>query len=231
MSKPEESRTQPRSMRHKRILDVAADDPEATIEEIATEIPSATPDLVENVLEKYGDPASDESSGTVDSGPTDTADGQSMTDSTDQPPHDHENLSEPQLETLRAIAASPSATQRELAESLDVTAATVSKRVNDIDGFDWADRQEFVQSVLETDVAPAPEETTMSTTDTDGESIDELTDRVVQLEERIDELAESTEANAVFDDPELLHKIVHACMDAETISEDEELRILKEFLQ
>ena len=53
----ENTRVLPQSMRHKRILDQAADRPDASLEAIAADIPSVTPELVENVLEKYGDPA------------------------------------------------------------------------------------------------------------------------------------------------------------------------------
>lgn len=90
----------PRAVIHKRILDVAADRPDAPLEELAGEIPSATPELVERVLDEYGDPADDP--GAL----TDTADS-----STTQEPPDPtlEDLSETQRETLRAIDDHPTA--------------------------------------------------------------------------------------------------------------------------
>lgn len=52
----------PRAVIHKRILDVAAEKPDASLEELADEFPSATPELVERVFDEYGDPADDDSS-------------------------------------------------------------------------------------------------------------------------------------------------------------------------
>lgn len=65
MSKTDSTVTLPKSMRHKRILDVAADNPDASVAELAEKVPSATTVLVENVLEEYGDPAD-----TTDTNPT-----------------------------------------------------------------------------------------------------------------------------------------------------------------
>lgn len=53
-------RTLPQSMRHQRILDIAAKQPQASMESIGEEVPSATVELVEHVLEEYGDPADDD---------------------------------------------------------------------------------------------------------------------------------------------------------------------------
>ncbi|MDB2282677.1 sigma factor-like helix-turn-helix DNA-binding protein [Halorubrum ezzemoulense] len=58
MSKSESTSIQPKSIRQKRILETAADNPEATLAEIAEEIPSASADHVDRVLNQYGDPAS-----------------------------------------------------------------------------------------------------------------------------------------------------------------------------
>lgn len=56
MSKSDSIVTLPKSMRHKLILDKAADNPETSTAALANEVPSATTDLIENVLEKYGIP-------------------------------------------------------------------------------------------------------------------------------------------------------------------------------
>ena len=60
MSTNDDSRSLPKSMRHKQVLDVAEDNPDASIKELASQVPSATVELVERVLEKHGDPASDD---------------------------------------------------------------------------------------------------------------------------------------------------------------------------
>ena len=57
MTQSKNRSTIPKSVRHKRILDVAAENPDASLESIASQVPSTTTDLVERVLEKYGDPA------------------------------------------------------------------------------------------------------------------------------------------------------------------------------
>lgn len=47
----------PRAVIHKRILDAAESDPDASMDELAAEVPGASTTLVEKVLEEYGDPA------------------------------------------------------------------------------------------------------------------------------------------------------------------------------
>jgi hypothetical protein len=56
MSDPRQSR-RPRAIIHRRILDAAAETPSASIADLAGEVSGATPDLVERVLDDYGDPA------------------------------------------------------------------------------------------------------------------------------------------------------------------------------
>ncbi|MBV0900743.1 MarR family transcriptional regulator [Haloarcula salina] len=269
-------------MRHKQILDVAADNPEASIEDLAAEVPSATPDLVERVLEKHGDPASeddvvdtdaanhvpsadddivdtdaadrtpsadDDPTATMDtdtSAPT-TEDGATapVTNQTDSPSYPAPaDLSPTQRETLRAITEHPTASQRDLAEVLDVTASTISNRVNSIDGFDWSERESFAHAVLdgEEPTAAGPSTTdsrqsspeVVDTVETVQSTVDQLSTQIEDLEGRMETVTDgsgATQAQArVFDDPELVHKVVHACMDSENISEDEELRILKSLL-
>lgn len=140
----------PRAVIHKRILESAETRPDASMTELAADLPGASPDLVERVLEEYGDPATgaDGDSGTADAGPTAAADGteadQPMTDSVPTTPE----LTDDQREALRAIAEHPEATQAELADVLGVSRATVNKRVNAIEGFSWDDRVAFVERVL-----------------------------------------------------------------------------------
>lgn len=275
-----------KSMRHKRILDAAAEHPDATMSELASVVPSATTELVEDVLETHGDPAEDGAepspspAGNGSSGQPDTEsaapgdgssdsqgetapDTQCVTESDDradngsdpdaaidgegagtepaeEEPDDTEypspgDLPPKQRETLRAIADRPDATQEGLATDLGVSAATVCNRVNSIEGFDWSERRAFVAAVFDTELPdsshPTPAQPMSSDMTTHQADLEQLAERLSALEDRIDELddGEGTEraAEAVFDDPELLHKVVHACLNAETISEEEELRILK----
>lgn len=268
-------------MRHKKILDVAAEYPTASVDSLAEKVPSATPDLVENVLEEYGDPASEESSdGDQQSGEstTDSDAGQQAADATtdadveqrsedatadeadeseahtdtdggesadEEPPSDGsdypdpEDLSERERATLEVVAEHPEASQRDVAARMDVTAATISNRLNGIEGFDWADRQAFATTVLDAEADPEQPETDgatvsdpeMTQTQSDQPDIETLHERIVTVERQLEQLdGAPADDPAAFEDPELVHKIVHACLESERISEDEELEILEQFL-
>lgn len=261
MRKSNDEATIPKSIRHKRILDIAAEKPDAPLEEIAEEIPSTTPDLVEHVLEEYGDPASDDSTaGSGDHEVVETDDNagensengpdgeagtpleSAATEATEQGEPNMidetgaprlEELSEKQRRTLRAIRENPEATQEELAGQLGVSAPTISNRVNSIEGFEWRRRQAFVAAVFN---EPKPATEPQSAPDqsaTDGgvkSEFDTLAERVTRLEHQLEAWSPVEPTRAVFDDPELLHKVIHACMDSTKISEDEELQILKNLL-
>ena len=296
-------------MRHKRILDRAADDPDATLEDIAAEVPTATTDLVENVLEKYGDPAEDlvtspsktqtmpgEENGTpVEEGATaedtddppsanvsttDDADGTSAdedgspenlnmettsddghtadghiapvetkgyahseketqndvnTPSKESQKAEHPRpkvLTDRERETLSAIAKHPEATQQELGKRLGVTAATVCNRVNGIEGIEWTNRRADVAD-LPIDEEPMDRETdTESPGPVDDElALNHLTDRVIELERRVADQESSSDTTIGLDDPELARKVIHACLQSDQITEDEELRLLEIVLQ
>nr|WP_233563186.1 winged helix-turn-helix domain-containing protein [Haloarcula sp. Atlit-7R] len=270
MSKSTNGRTAPKSMRHKQILDVAAENPEASIAELASEVPSATAELVERVLEEHGDPA--------EADETDESPSESSAETQSHPAP--EDLSSTERETLRAIRQHPTASQRDLAEKLDVTASTVSNRVNGIDGFDWANRETFANAVFsdeqtdsmssdetealaseseppESPDAPDTGDEQVSETDTepdDGDrsaavvetaagevnttlttfqsTVEDLSAQLAELEGQVETIADgggSLQSNP-FQDPELVHKVVHACMNSEQISEEEELQILESLL-
>ena len=290
------NRTLPSSMRHKRILDVAADQPDASIEDIAEQVGMATPDLVERVLEQYGDPSVDadstnvaptaktddpiatngeavdstaEKADNVDASNTDEQPTHSESNATDDgtPSTDPEALSAKQRRTLQAIHEQPDATQREIAAEFDVTAATISNRVNSIDGFEWQRRRQFVETLFDSDAedgtSDAMEESAVGASEsslmppetephavdseeravesvsaTDGgqaeavsKNIEQLADRVATIESRLDnENMESSSGSTGFDDFELLRKVLHACLESDVISEEEELRIMQVLL-
>jgi DNA-binding CsgD family transcriptional regulator len=377
MSKSESTSIQPKSIRQKRILETAADNPDASLAEIAEEIPSASADHVDRVLDRYGDPASsddsdaggsqpespnappasdegldspdapgdqsqaeqtdqptpsptdegpDEASTTetpditpamdpdTDDEPTDSVaepasgpsdesaetagDGAAEASATDEPTPDPEDLTQKERETLRAIFYEPTATQDQIADMLSISRATVSNRVNAIPGFDWADRESFVDEVFDgqltvdgsvgpvdddaaaaqnagkeavTDGAPsaspdpaagsgAPRKPRNSASDgvvdgpaptpseseaaapagaTDGTAaassdeieamshqLEELAQRLATMEQELQDPGASVEGPP-FGDADLLHKVVHACMNSDRITEDEELEILE----
>lgn len=257
-------RSLPKAMRHKRVLDVAAERPDASIETIAEEIPSATTDLVEHVLEEYGDPATKAAEledgdveaaeledGDVEAAELEDGDGatpgdgdaldggneaagfEKWTSATDEEdgPLDPSELTDKQREVLRAIRERPRATQREIAERLDVSAATVSNRVNAIDGFEWEDRRAIAEAVFDSSsTEPQRETTDMTPNESEPQvSTDQLHDRVATIERRIDEL--TADADSVLDDPELAHKVLRACFESDTVTEEEELRLLEGLLR
>lgn len=212
--------TFPKSIRQKQILDLATEQPDASLEELAAEIPSATAELVENVLKEYGDPAKDQS----ESAP-DTPNPQMIHENHHLSPDD---LTKKELETLYAIREHPEASQRELAKVLDISGATISDRVNSIEGFDWAERQSFAEAVLKNGSDATVQDRKMRDTDADYEAtLDQLVERITAVEQRLEESANDSDSSAGFDNPELIHKVAHASLRSDAITEDEELRILK----
>jgi transcriptional regulator with XRE-family HTH domain len=155
---------------------------------------------------------------------------------------DHTELSEKQLRALRLIEEHPDASQGELAEEFDVTRATVSRWLNAIPGFEWPRRAEHASEILNGG----------EIRDTDGpvdsERLGEFDRRLDAIERRLDGMVTGdelvTDDEGATDagmetgggtahsglDPELAHKVVHACLNSERITEDEELRLLKELM-
>lgn len=214
----------PQSVRQKRILDMAADHPDASMETIANGVSSATVNDVADVLDEYGDPgrAVDDKSEPEEPG----SDAEDVV-------ADPSSLSDEQRETLVAIRQQPDATQKEIAETLDVARATVSNRVNGINGFEWDDRFAIASAVL--DGAGSEEggdrEVTASGAAALEASVKRLSSRIDDLERRFDEVDGTAEVEGTLDDPELVHKVMHACLESDGITETEELEILRSVLR
>lgn len=68
MSRTEDHSEMPQAIVHRNILDRAAEDHDASMEEIADDVSGASIDLVERVLEKYGDPSEAETSSSATDG-------------------------------------------------------------------------------------------------------------------------------------------------------------------
>lgn len=80
------------------------------------------------------------------------------------------DLSEKQRTVLRKIYDDPEATQGDLADEVGVSRATISQRVNAVDGFEWPDRAEFVERLFDdssgtSDSAVDPESEAQELTD------------------------------------------------------------------
>lgn len=267
----------PRSMRQKRILDAAAENPEASIDELVSVVPGASPELIESILEEFGDPATDtyqdietpregdqtdvsasnqdQSSEPAEAQrgnePSPAANG-SLGDSHHASPNElssASDLTDRQREVLREIATDPEATQAEIGERLGITGSTVSQRLASIEGFDWRDRESFIDalditfetSAVVSDGGVAQDDTSSDSEAThshaDSASYDELQSMIEQINTRLDSLEAAistdgsvSDTNTIFKDPELVHRVVHACMESDAISESEELDIIKSLL-
>ena len=227
MSKVTTNQATPRAVVHKQILDVARTHPDSSFEEVASEVPSATVDLVERVFDEYGDPADDE--------PIESQ-GESRFPELDE-------LTSKQLEILQKISENPDATQRELGDILNISAPTVSNRVNGIEGFEWSSRYEFARQVLggehstamEDEPSTRPEESTSEcdTMETNGstklEAEGQLSKRLAAIENELQQV-NNTKSKTIFQDPTVAQKVIHACMSSENISEEEELEIIRELI-
>ncbi len=151
--------------------------------DIADTVTGANTDLVERVLEEYGDPGQPVAAEAVSEGESESDgepgsdrdanaefDSDSESESNSEPEPEPESDSDPdtalpdlstltdtQLETLYAIADRPTATQAELAAQFDITSASISQRLSGIDGFDWADRAAFIEAVFDSDTSVVDE--------------------------------------------------------------------------
>jgi len=210
MSRPEEDR----SARPDReaIIEAVAADPDASAAELAEKVPNATPELVERVLGRPDEWTDADAPATVRIG--------------EYP--DREDISDRQIRTLQAIAAHPDATQRDIASFLVVTAATVSNRVNSLPGFDWDDRRTFVKEVLDLEAIPGSDRTASSSDNELYETVKDLRKRVERLEQYHSTMdaERKKRVETPFDDPELARKVIHLCLDADEITDEEERRIL-----
>ncbi|PSQ07372.1 hypothetical protein BRC93_16325 [Halobacteriales archaeon QS_5_70_15] len=169
MSRTGGEQSTPRAIIHKRILDAAESEPDASMTEIADGIGGASTELVERVLEQYGDPAEDQQESRADTqdpqevtmdehdsqneqgetaSTTDGSVSEARADENGRRDVDRSELTERQLKTLRLIDEVPDASQSDLAEEFDVTRVTISRRLNDIPGFDWSRRREIASEIL-----------------------------------------------------------------------------------
>jgi DNA-binding CsgD family transcriptional regulator len=229
--------TIPRAVIHQKILDAFESNPGATIETIATDVSGASPSLVGRVLDEYGDPAAaDDEETDATAAESEVAEEEPATGATEEEEPDSAaaerpelaDLTEKQREVVRTIDENPGASQRDIASLLGVSGATINVRVNSIPGFDWEGREEFVTTMLENETEE-PE-----TRSGDEARRAALSDRVDSLERRLDRLESDAEVrsdrSSTLTDPDLTHKVVHACMSADHITTEEELRIIDDLL-
>jgi hypothetical protein len=241
------AKAQSRAVIHKNIIDTAEENPKASIKELSTHITGATPTLVERVLNEYGDPgvspSEDQSDETETAGSND-----------DNPPPLNE-LTDAKREILAMIHEQPSATQRELGEQLGVSGATICSHVNSIDGFEWTKRKAFVEEVITNDGNMVedgdhselqmkqrkeghPQIATVQESDDENNAIDTSPDseeeikllrsRLTEIENKLENVGEDSDSIPL--SPTLIHKVMHACLKSDIISDEEEITLLKEFI-
>lgn len=223
MSKSKNTQPTPRSIRQKQILDMAAENPELTVKEIAAEVSSASPELVERVLGEFGDPAGDEDENSAKQG--------SESEQAEDIPLNQEDLSSEQLKLLKLISEYPKASQRELGEMLDVSRTTVSNRANSMEGFEWKNRLEFAESILEFTGQSGENSRTSPDSYKSPPWYDNLSQRINSIEHQIEEGSTEGSTCLILDNHDLTHKVLHACLKYESITEEEELLILKSILK
>lgn len=252
----DEDDTVPRAVVHKNILDAAESNPDASIETLTSFVSGASVALVERVLEEYGDPAAPSESVTDDESPSAQSPQEtpvqehssSMSNASNQDAVESDaelnSVTAKQREILEAIRSNPDATQQEIAEAVDSSQATVSNHLRSVPGFDWQTRREFVDTMTDdethrsgTDEAGeddvTDDETHRSAADEAGDdamtpALRAVAEQVEALEARVAE--QSCPDSAPFDDVALASKVIHACIESETISQDEELEIIESII-
>ena len=141
-------------------------------------------------------------------------------------------LTAEQYEILAAIRDHPNATQRDLADLVGVSCATINRRVNSIEGFDWDERAAFATAALDGEQRrrrdgtrddsepPLPGRGDLP----EAGSVERAEDNGVQTDT-------GETGGSLFGDVELTHKVVHACMASDRITEAEEMKILRAALE
>ncbi|ELZ30334.1 hypothetical protein C475_01327 [Halosimplex carlsbadense 2-9-1] len=232
------------------MLDAVEKHPDASPGRIADEIGDVPVSFVERVFEELGDPTDGErpsgrsgETGEDRNAPVTSATGSRSTardveakrDDSDpeasaclegDDPVREPDLAPEQRAVLRAVAERPSATQAELAEILGASRATVSKRLNEIPGFDWKSRRAFVGRVFGDGAGRSLRAREHPEGDSERDRLAALADRIERLESAVADRSASTGTV----DVETVRAVVHASLDADHISREEELHIVRNLL-
>lgn len=215
----------PKAIIHQRILQQAEADPDASMSKIAAEVSGASVDLVERVLDEYGDPAEPSEKPVADH--IEPTNGHSASPPDGDFPSaepttvpDWNSLSEKIRETLREVHRHPEATQQDIADRLDVSAPTVSNRLSELEGFDWTEREGFVDKLPEDELQP---------TDGDAHNHD-MTDLEPPEPDEATNTPMTSADQSPSSDSELVHKVIRVCMDSDEFSEAEEVQLISWFV-
>lgn len=217
--------TQPRAVIHKQILDVAEERPDATIEELASQISGASGDLVERVLGEYGDPTDESSESEAQPSTPPTGSGEDASESLD-----HSDITLKQRQTLEEIYKHPGATQSDIAEIFDIGRTSINHRLNNIPGFEWERRHEFVQEFFEERDKLESESSTPMETDTETGPVRSRSLNLVSEEANSNGSAIVDDYNDQSVDLALVHKALRECIKSDEIDEEEEFALLRHFM-
>jgi DNA-binding MarR family transcriptional regulator len=226
----------PRAIIHKNILDEAESRPDAAIAEIEAAVSGATEDLVERVLAEYGDPVNNPTS--TQESATGTGDGGSKEGTSKAPTLDHTDdirspeLTEKQREVLSCIYSNPTCTQREIGDLLGVSGATINFHVSSIEGLEWQNRQTYVKSVFNEESMSEGVDAKHQGNASSNQVQDQVLSRLTEIEQQLDAIhaAEQELTTAKSVDPQLMRKVIHACIHADTMTEEDELAVIDHFL-
>ncbi|PSQ57215.1 MAG: hypothetical protein BRD23_08805 [Halobacteriales archaeon SW_9_67_25] len=158
---------------------------------------------------------------------------------------DPSSVTDRQRETLRFVH-----------DHLGVSRATVSRRLNDVPGFEWTDREAFTSRVFGEDSGVGGDSETseghagspdgddsdrgtvagnggpVAVSDDGGDEISSAEGATSGEEPAIDALGGAAAGGrSIRIPPELAHKVLHACMHSDRITEDEELRLIAALLE
>lgn len=237
----------PKGIIHKQILSVAADQPDASPMKIAARVSGASIQMVERVLDEHGDSAPDPSAAHATNSASNRPELGSDSSLTAVNPPSLSELTTKQQQTLHRIYEQPGATQSDLAEAFEVDRTSISHRLNNVDGFEWDRRHEFVERLFEDEAESTeePEADSPRSETTPADDMDTETAATPQHDDSAAPRANGTAGDSTPDsdtdlersdtltielDSSLAHKVLHACLDSEHISTNEELELLQDLL-
>lgn len=252
-----ETANPPRAILHKRILDVAESNPDVSMAEIADQVSGASVDMVETVLEEYGDPVDEltdepgiatngtspsdraapeeveEPDSTSSEGIPETPDPSSETDEVRKTSPEQDTEANPHDE-----APAPASDRDDLTDDQLKALRLIHERPNASQG-ELAEEFDVTRTTVNRWVNDIPgfewnrrqeivAQLLNGELGVESSSADQPA--VDRLRDRIDHVEariNETDPRTTELDPDLVHKIMHACLQSERISDDEELAILK----
>ena len=216
------SRAHPRAIVHKKILAAADRDSGASVSQLASRVSGASPSLVERVLLEYSPSDSADRLESADERPP-VAEGASEPDVPSRRIPDVDDVTVKQQRTLKEIHRRPDATQGDLAARFDVDRSSISHRLNNVSGFQWERRHQFVRRFFDNGQEGSDDGHPGSrphATDAGGPA-----DREAACSESGREHRPRGESAGTLD-AALVHKVVRLCFESDDVTEREEQAVI-----